>query len=496
VVRIFSNHGAFAALRWDGSVVTWGGASDGGDSYEVAWKLSEGVTDIIATQSSFAALKNDGSVVTWGNSDGGNSSEVSDKLAYGVEKLFSNRHAFAALKTDGSVVAWGELENGGDTSSVAYKLTSGVVDICSNHYAFAALRSDGSVVSWGVPEWGGYQGAAAAALGSGVVEISANDASFAARKTDGSVVTWGFSDGAGYPAAVAGALASGVVKVVGSAGTFAAIKAGGRVVAWTPNITFDGPPLEVPPLKNVNDLIPLNGGFAALIPDVIPRLSPGAIKVAENRPANTVIARLTVTGKQPAETLTFAITPGQGQRVNRFFKITGNRLSLRRPLNFERFSHVRIRISASGNKGTVIQSIIAVTITDRPDKKSAAPVPPARSISPRVLPNADSDADGVADLIESAIGRNPNTSGQEEPPLRIARGENGCRVEFFRKQGATARPLVQYSADGLSAWKTAIDGIDEVTIQTLPDALPGLDRIVVWIPVPQSGRLFARLAVE
>ena len=55
----------------------------------------------------FAALKEDGSVVTWGDSNrGGNSSSVTRDLSFGVSEIFSNRQAFAALKEDGSVVTW------------------------------------------------------------------------------------------------------------------------------------------------------------------------------------------------------------------------------------------------------------------------------------------------------------------------------------------------------------------------------------------------------
>ena len=47
----------------------------------------------------FAALKSDGSVVTWGNSEGGggDSSSVSSDLNSGVAYVFSNLEAFAAI---------------------------------------------------------------------------------------------------------------------------------------------------------------------------------------------------------------------------------------------------------------------------------------------------------------------------------------------------------------------------------------------------------------
>ena len=90
---------------------------------------------IFSTQQAFAALKNDGSVVTWGNADyGGDSSPYdasshpggirSGDIASGVTQIFSTEKAFAALKNDGSVVTWGNDDLGGDSSSVSSDLTN------------------------------------------------------------------------------------------------------------------------------------------------------------------------------------------------------------------------------------------------------------------------------------------------------------------------------------------------------------------------------------
>jgi hypothetical protein len=72
---------AFAALKADGSVVTWGSPSYLGDINSVAQQLSSGVSQIFSNQTAFAALKADGSVVTWGNNlSGGDSSAVASQL--------------------------------------------------------------------------------------------------------------------------------------------------------------------------------------------------------------------------------------------------------------------------------------------------------------------------------------------------------------------------------------------------------------------------------
>ena len=48
-------------------VVTWGGASFGGDSTAVVDALTGNVLAIYATAGAFTALKGDGSVITWGD---------------------------------------------------------------------------------------------------------------------------------------------------------------------------------------------------------------------------------------------------------------------------------------------------------------------------------------------------------------------------------------------------------------------------------------------
>jgi hypothetical protein len=127
------------------------GASGGGDSSAVAARLNGtlDVTQIYSTKYAFAALRSDGSVVTWG----GYIESISAVAAQlngtvDVVQIYSTSLAFAALRRDGSVVTWGGVSN---SSVVAAQLngTVDVVQIYSTSFTFAALRSDGSVVTWG-----------------------------------------------------------------------------------------------------------------------------------------------------------------------------------------------------------------------------------------------------------------------------------------------------------------------------------------------------------
>ena len=193
VVEVFTNDGALAALKSDGSVVTWGSASSGGDSSAVASALSDSVVEIFSTPSARRAEVG-WSVVTWGNGGyGGDSSAVASALSGGVVDVYSNGWAFAALKSDGSAVAWGNASNGGDASSVSSSLSGGVVDVLSTDRAFFARKSDSSVVPWG--QIGNFA-TVAGDLTSGVEAVYAssyviNSEGFAALTSDGRVVTWG-----------------------------------------------------------------------------------------------------------------------------------------------------------------------------------------------------------------------------------------------------------------------------------------------------------------
>ena len=235
---------AFAAIKSDGSVVTWGCHHGGGDSSAVREQLSDGVESISATYMAFAALKSDGSVVTWGFPQfGGDSSAVREQLSNGVESIIATRRAFAATKSGGSVVTWGLPGDGGEPGAAVQQLPNGVESISATEKAFAAIKSDGTVVTWGDPEEGGDSSAVREQLSNGRVRsIIATSGAFAAIKSDGSVITWGLARADGGDAGVGGhfiqaedvreQLLSNVLSITATGSAFAAIKSDGSVVTW------------------------------------------------------------------------------------------------------------------------------------------------------------------------------------------------------------------------------------------------------------------------
>ena len=270
VIDIFSTDGAFAALKEDGSVITWGAGRNffqhfpevahGGNSNLI--DLQGNVKKIFSNSTAFAALKNDGSVVTWGHKyQGGDSSSVSNDLTGNVTDIASNEAGFAAIKDDGSVVIWGEYNNRKFNSTLG--APQNVIDLVASKQSFAALQRDGSVNSWGEIL---MQSDTKELVTSGVSAIFANDDAFAALKDDGGVITWGWENAGGdmpwayndylnawyeLEAAEYNAgrtpdpeqikaqvihhlyrIKSGVIKIASTKAAFVALKKDGTIVTW------------------------------------------------------------------------------------------------------------------------------------------------------------------------------------------------------------------------------------------------------------------------
>ena len=110
---------------------------------DVITVLVMGVPQVFAygRGSAFAAVKGDGSVVTWGDDECGvNSDVVKSELAGGVKDVVGNGLAFAAIKGDGSVVTWGMESYGDHLDTVPSDLQCGVLMVVGNSAALAAIK--------------------------------------------------------------------------------------------------------------------------------------------------------------------------------------------------------------------------------------------------------------------------------------------------------------------------------------------------------------------
>ncbi|CAK9069221.1 Cilia- and flagella-associated protein 157 (Flagellar-associated protein 77) [Durusdinium trenchii] len=85
------------------------------------------VIRLCASVSAFAALRADGTVITWGHPDYGGTGPAASGLpsVSPVRRLWATSAAFAALRDDGRVITWGSAAAGGDSRGVEEPLGDG-----------------------------------------------------------------------------------------------------------------------------------------------------------------------------------------------------------------------------------------------------------------------------------------------------------------------------------------------------------------------------------
>jgi hypothetical protein len=470
VIKVFSSTYAFAALKSNGSVVTWGGPSDGGNSSSVASGLSSGVIKVYSTVDAFAALKTDGSLVTWGGA-GGDSTAVAGSLTSNVTAVYSTVGAFAALKNDGSVVTWGAPDGGGDSTAVADDLTSDVTAVYSNQYAFAALKANGSVVTWGEAGRGGNSTAVAVELSSNVMAVYSTGDAFAALKTDGSVVTWGAAynySGGQYFTATAGSLNSGVTAVYSTRYAFAAVKSNGSVVTWghydgSRNFTTSAAGLSSGVIKVYSNI----NAFAALKSDGSV-VTWGEDFVGGNLgPANIGVAL------PPTLPLTLHV-----------------RLAATAPLGA-----VAGNLTISTPDATTQIVALSGTVTDEPAYTHQQEWRFANfgsyASENAAADAADPDHDGLSNLLEYALGLNPNASGTFPANLAL----NGANLEYTYSRSIAAKDNgVAYQiewSDSLEAGSWSHETVSEEITSTEG----ALETVKASVPAGNNGKRFLRLRV-
>lgn len=322
---------SIAAIKKDGSLITWGNPEYGGgiSNHENALHVKDVTYPKNTWRKSIIALNEDGSVSHFGeygpnrkNSsvdfddlknirqlingtqrtpmygsedlyviDGNGDvksfcwtalhycADVSDVGLNDVEKIQSAGYLFTALKNDGSLVSWGIdnrlYPNGSPFENVAMKslpdnsFVGEVTQLIAGGNAFAALLSNNEVITWGDPRNGGNPTGIVLA---DVDTLYSNHSSFAAKKHDGTLVIW---------RETGKVVADNVKTLVANNGSYAAIKMDGTVGYWDSNgedryenlISYEYDDdynvigSEMPPLAGVKEIIAGSSSFSALKED-------------------------------------------------------------------------------------------------------------------------------------------------------------------------------------------------------------------------------------
>ena len=202
MVAVAAGYDFSVALRFDGTVYTWGG---GIQSSPTAVSGLKNIASVAAGQSGILALDRNGNVWQW--SLGG--APVQVQGLSNIAAIDAGGSHYLALTFYGDVYAWGgnwngQLGIGNTTDSTAPKKVNlyNIVDIAAGQAHSLAVAFDGTVYAWGQNSYGELGDGTTTSSNVPVqvktikkaVQVSAGNETSMARTKDGKLYTWGYGE--------------------------------------------------------------------------------------------------------------------------------------------------------------------------------------------------------------------------------------------------------------------------------------------------------------
>lgn len=426
------------ALKNDGTVVGWGSSPN----------VPEGLTGVTAIASRVyhtMALKSDGSVVVWNIPSG--VMAVPAGLT-GVTAIAAGSEHLVALKGDGTVVAWGW--NTRNQTNVPVALT-GVTAIAAGRYHTVALKGDGTVAAWGDDS----AGQATVPVGlTGVTAVSAGDSHTVALKSDGTVIAWG-DNGFGQTNVPAGL--TGVTAVAAGSGHTVALKNDGTVVAWGWNTSGQA---TVP--DGLTGVKAIAAGHANTVVLRDPSVTFGNQIVTTPSTPKTLSIRNIGAGE-----LTISGVLVEGGNASDFTVNTSGMLPNVPGATGETTFTVTFTPSAAGLRQTTLR----VTSNDSDEGSYEIPLTGTGVAAPpletwrqlhfgitvsagNAADHADANKNGIANLIEYALGGDPVgfTTRLGILPQSSKNASNHQQLTFSYDSSRTGTTLTVQAGDDLGSW--------------------------------------------
>lgn len=195
---IYQTHQAWAMLKTDGTVFTWGPNYYGAKSDLGFESKLKKVKKIYPNYYTFCILLEDGTAFPFGTygdqTDGfidfpsSNTSIISQLT--NIKKIFHTGYVFVALKNDNSVVVWGENSSSrfNGYMDISNNLTD-IIDAVGNPYSMCFLKNDNTAITIGRAAEGGEGSTTHNLINVKKVYSAIN--SYAALHYNGTVTTWG-----------------------------------------------------------------------------------------------------------------------------------------------------------------------------------------------------------------------------------------------------------------------------------------------------------------
>jgi alpha-tubulin suppressor-like RCC1 family protein len=514
VVAIAAGKYHSVALTRSGEMAAWGG-----NDYSQC-VVEEGLSNVIAIAAGAfhsLALLRDGSVRAWGRNEAGQTN-VPENLS-GVIAIAAGETSSFAVRSDGSVVAWGSaLEGGAELSEFG-----NVVGVSAGGTHWLILSESGRMAAW--DDSGLIEGLLPDGL-ENITEIASGALHHCVLGQDGSATCWG-SDSFGQTAPPLEArdlkrIAAGEFHCVALRGNadfphisnFEIKAKPGDVVSQS--VIVSGATslhFEAMGLPAGLTMDPNSGAISGTIVDgekrcvrVMVDTPAGLITkivyintadgkpptdiqlvsspVIENSPGGTVVGLLSAEDSDAEDTHVFELVADSGSLDNRYFSINENQLLIRPGFDkdFEAEpGSLSIRVLATDASGNSFGKFFTIPfVDDRQEDADLDGVSEQREedvfgfsdVVPYDYVTADSDQDGVSNLIEHAFNLNPlipdgdrylagpeSTSGL--PLIRTIQDTQGrsiLRIEFLRRIGSELdyRPEFAYGVSPLD-WEMATE---------------------------------------
>ena len=220
--RLATGAGHGAAIKSDGSLLTWGdnengqlGLANTGGGRTAPQTVANGnnYKSLTLGGSHSVALKTDGSLWTWGGNSSGQLGEGSTTTRNSPKQIGSGYIAAAAgnahtlaIKTDGSLWAWGNNGSGqlGDgtvnSATSPLQIGTGFFTMAAGTSHSVGIKTDGGLWAWGsnvngqLGDGTGIARYAPTLIGKGYQAVAAGAFHTLALKTDGSLWAWGKND--------------------------------------------------------------------------------------------------------------------------------------------------------------------------------------------------------------------------------------------------------------------------------------------------------------